>query len=66
MLFGEEHQELRRSLRRLIDREINPYVDDWEEAEIFPAKEVFKKLGDAGFLGINKPEEFGGLGLDYS
>ena len=66
MLFGEEHQELRRSLRRLIDQEINPYVDEWEEAEIFPAKEVFKKLGDAGFLGINKPEEFGGLGLDYS
>ena len=52
MLFSQEHRELRRSLRRLIDTEINPYVEEWEEAEMFPAHEVFKKLGDAGFLGI--------------
>ncbi len=61
-----EYKLLRESLVRLIDEEINPHVDEWEEARIFPAHEVFKKLGDAGFLGLNKPEEFGGLGLDYS
>src|SRR5438128_12196127 len=61
-----EHEELRRSLRRLIEQEINPYVDAWEAAEIFPAHEVFKKLGQAGFLGVTKPVEFGGQGLDYS
>jgi citronellyl-CoA dehydrogenase len=66
MIFTQEHEELRRSVRRFIDSEINPYVDEWEEAEIFPAHELFKKLGDAGFLGITKPEEFGGMGLDYS
>jgi citronellyl-CoA dehydrogenase len=66
MLFTPEHDELRRSTRKFIDQEINPYVDEWEDAEIFPAHEVFKKLGDAGFLGINKPDEFGGMGLDYS
>jgi citronellyl-CoA dehydrogenase len=66
MIFTPEHEELRRSVRRFIDAEINPYVDEWEEAEIFPAHELFKKLGDAGFLGITKPEEFGGMGLDYS
>src|SRR6185295_13923370 len=55
-----------RSLKKLIDDEINPHVDEWEEAEIFPAHEVFKKLGDAGFLGITKPEKYGGLGLDFS
>lgn len=66
MKLTEEHEELRRTLRKFIDTEINPYVDAWEEAEIFPAHEVFKKLGDLGFLGINKPEAYGGLGLDYS
>ncbi|MFQ5535256.1 MAG: acyl-CoA dehydrogenase family protein [Sphingomonadales bacterium] len=66
MLFTDQHRELRRSLRRLIDTEINPFVEEWEGAEIFPAHEVFGKLGAAGFLGINKPEEYGGLGLDYS
>ncbi|MBL8488600.1 MAG: acyl-CoA dehydrogenase family protein [Rhodocyclaceae bacterium] len=66
MLYTQEHQELQRSVRRFIDSEINPYVDEWEAAEIFPAREVFKKMGDAGFLGINKPKEYGGMGLDYS
>ena len=66
MKFTAEHDELRRSLRKLIDTEINPHIDDWEKAGIFPAHDVFKKLGNAGFLGISKPVEFGGAGLDYS
>ncbi|RZI42388.1 acyl-CoA dehydrogenase [Herbaspirillum sp. HC18] len=66
MQFTQEHQELQRSLKRFIDTEINPHVDEWEEAGIFPAHEVFKKMGDLGFLGLCKPVEFGGLGLDYS
>src|SRR6516165_8118513 len=66
MQFTPEHAEIRRTLRAIIDRDINPYVDKWEEDGIFPAHEVFKKLGDAGLLGINKPVEFGGMGLDYS
>jgi len=66
MLYGQEHIELQRSLKKFIDSEINPFVDEWEAAEIFPAHEVFKKMGSAGFLGINKPVEFGGMGLDYS
>jgi citronellyl-CoA dehydrogenase len=66
MLFTQEHEEMRRSLSRFIDQEINPYVDAWEEEGMFPAHDLFKKLGDAGFLGICKPPEFGGLGLDYT
>jgi citronellyl-CoA dehydrogenase len=66
MQFTQEHGEIRRTLRAIIDRDINPHVDEWEEAGIFPAHEVFKKLGDAGLLGINKPTEYGGMGLDYS
>ena len=61
-----EYKMLQDSLRRIIDEEINPHVDEWEDAQMYPAHEVFKKLGDAGFLGLTKPEQFGGLGLDYS
>ncbi|MBM3622650.1 MAG: acyl-CoA dehydrogenase [Alphaproteobacteria bacterium] len=66
MQFTAEHEQIRRTLRTIIDRDINPHVDKWEEDGIFPAHEVFKKLGDAGLLGIHKPIEYGGMGLDYS
>jgi len=66
MLFTEQHDELRRSVRRFVETEVNPHIDAWEDDDIFPAHEVFKKMGAQGFLGINKPTEFGGMGLDYS
>jgi citronellyl-CoA dehydrogenase len=66
MKLTHEHEELRRNLKRFIDAEINPRVDEWEAAEIFPAHEVFKKLGGLGFLGLTKPPEYGGSGLDWS
>jgi citronellyl-CoA dehydrogenase len=66
MQLTPEHLELRDSLLKFIEREINPYIEDWERAQIFPAHALFKKLGDAGFLGVCKPPEYGGLGLDYS
>lgn len=66
MKLTQEHHELVRSLRKFIDTEINPHVDAWEKAGIFPAHELFKKMGRLGFLGVNKPTEHGGLGLDYS
>jgi citronellyl-CoA dehydrogenase len=66
MLFTADHDEVRRSLQKFIASEINPFVDQWEAADIFPAHELFKKLGNLGFLGLNKPEAFGGQGLDYS
>ncbi|MES2298570.1 MAG: acyl-CoA dehydrogenase family protein [Pseudomonadota bacterium] len=66
MFDTHEHQQLQDNLKRFIDKEINPYVDEWEEAEIFPAHQVFKKMGELGLLGLTKPAQFGGLGLDYS
>jgi citronellyl-CoA dehydrogenase len=66
MQLTQEHEELRRNLSKFIDNEINPHVDEWEDAEIFPAHELFKKMGALGFLGLTKPEEYGGMGLDYS
>lgn len=66
MQLTTEHEQIRSTLRKFIDSEINPYVDEWEEAEIFPAHQVFKGLGDLGLLGVNKPVEYGGMGLDWS
>jgi citronellyl-CoA dehydrogenase len=66
MLFTEAHQRLKETARGFIEKEVNPYVDEWEEAQIFPAHEVFKKAGALGLLGICKPPEYGGMGLDYS
>jgi citronellyl-CoA dehydrogenase len=66
MQWTHEHLEIQKTLKRFIDAEINPHVDEWEAAEIFPAHEVFKKLGNLGLLGLTKPEAHGGAGLDYS
>jgi len=66
MQFTQEHEELKRTVERFVENELNPHVDEWEEAGIFPAHEVFKKLGDLGLLGLTKPEAYGGAALDYS
>ncbi len=66
MFDSHEHQQLQRTLKRFIESEINPHVDEWEEAGIFPAHALFKKMGELGLLGLTKPVEYGGLGLDYS
>src|SRR6188508_1191296 len=66
MKFSQEHEEIRRTMKKFIDAEINPHVDAWEDAEQFPAHEVFKKLGNLGMLGLTKPEAYGGAALDYS
>jgi citronellyl-CoA dehydrogenase len=66
MELTHEHQEIQRTLKRFIEDEINPHVDEWEAAEAFPAHEVFKKLGDLGLLGLTKPTDYGGMALDYS
>jgi citronellyl-CoA dehydrogenase len=66
MNFTQEHEELRRTVKNFVDKEINPYVEEWEKDGRFPMREIFKKAGDLGLLGISKPEKFGGMGLDYS
>lgn len=66
MIFTQEHNEIRRTVKNFVENEINPHCDEWERAGTFPMKELFKKLGGLGLLGISKPEEYGGMGLDYS
>ena len=66
MRFTEEHEQFRASVRRLVDEEINPHVDDWEEKGIFPAHDLFAKLGSIGALGLEYDPAFGGGGADHS
>jgi len=66
MIYTEQHLQLQDSLRRFLDAEVNPHVDEWEAAGTFPARELFRKMGRLGFLGVTKPVEYGGAGLDYS
>ncbi|CAN5707098.1 citronellyl-CoA dehydrogenase [soil metagenome] len=66
MRFTDEHNQLRRTVRDFVEKEINPHIDEWEREGAFPAHQLFKKAGNLGLLGINKPEAYGGMGLDYS
>ena len=62
--FTPEHDLFRRSVRDYVERELAPHALEWDEAGIFP-REVFKQVGDLGFLGVNYPEDVGGTGEDY-
>jgi citronellyl-CoA dehydrogenase len=62
----DEHQIFRKTLRDLFEREIDPYVDAWEEARTFPAHELFPKLGAVGLLGLEYEEAYGGMAADHS
>ena len=66
MNYGAEHLALMDVVRAFCENEINPNAAEWERAGIFPAHELFAKLGCLGLLGINKPQAYGGQGLDYS
>ncbi|MTI15605.1 acyl-CoA dehydrogenase family protein [Sansalvadorimonas verongulae] len=61
--FDDSHRLLRESVRRFVEQEILPCIDEWEAAEEFP-RELYRKAGEAGFLGIGYPEAFGGFGGD--
>ncbi len=66
-MFIENKQQMdmiRQSARDFAQYHIKPYVMEWDEAQLFPI-EVFKKLGEHGFMGVIVPEEYGGSGLGY-
>src|SRR5689334_9952969 len=62
-IFNEEHEQLRESIRNFATKELAPHADEWEETT-FPDW-VFTRMGELGFLGLDKPEEYGGQGGDY-
>ena len=60
---NEERKAFRESVARLVENEVTPYVDDWEETGTFPW-ELHAKFGELGVFGFNVSEEYGGLGFD--
>jgi citronellyl-CoA dehydrogenase len=65
-LETSQHKMIRETTQRFVETEVNPYSEEWEKEGIYPAHEVFKKLGNLDLLGIHKPEEYGGLGADFT
>src|SRR4051794_13542654 len=63
--FSEEHLAFRSMVRDVVEKEIVPYVDEWERAGIFPAHELFPKLGALGLLGLEYDPAYGGQGADH-
>jgi citronellyl-CoA dehydrogenase len=66
MDITHEHQQIHDTTRDFVEKEINPHAEAWEKEGAWPAREIFRKMGALGLLGISKPESVGGLGLDYS
>ena len=62
-IFTDEHEQLRDSIRRFVVKELQPHAEEWEE-ETFP-NWVFERMGELGFLGLDKPQAYGGQGGDY-
>src|SRR3954452_16962295 len=62
-IFTDEHEALRESIRRFAVKELAPHAEEWEETT-FPDS-VFARMGELGFLGLDKPEKYGGQGGDY-
>jgi acyl-CoA dehydrogenase len=62
--YTEEHRIFRQTVRKFFEKEVIPYIDEWEEAGIVP-KSVWRKMGQQGFLCMDLPEEYGGVGADF-
>jgi len=62
--YSEEHRIFRNSLRKYLEKEVIPHVEEWEEAGIVP-RSAWKGMGEQGFLCMGVPEEYGGLGADF-
>jgi|TARA_B110000977_G_scaffold70147_1_gene95235 alkylation response protein AidB-like acyl-CoA dehydrogenase len=63
MYFTEEHEVFRASFKNFLQKEVVPFIDDWEKSGTID-RFIWKKFGDMGYFGLRTPEEYGGLGLD--
>ena len=62
--FTEEHKLFKDSLRSFLQKEVVPHIDQWEEDRRIH-RDIWKKMGEMGFLGLSYPEEYGGANLDF-
>lgn len=61
--FSDEHNEIRKQVRRFVEQELKPHGDEWEQNRLVP-RSFLKRMGELGFLGIGYPEAYGGTGTD--
>jgi acyl-CoA dehydrogenase len=61
--FSAEHEQFRRSLRDFVEREVTPFVDQWDEAGTFP-RALYRRQAELGVQGLGAPEEYGGTPAD--
>lgn len=64
LYFKEEHTLFRNSVRQFMEKEVIPYIEIWETERKIP-KDIFKKMGEQGYLGLNFPEVYGGVHADF-
>ncbi|MCC9063465.1 acyl-CoA dehydrogenase family protein [Flavobacterium piscisymbiosum] len=62
--YNETQSMIAQSIKDFAEKNIRPNIMEWDEAQIFPV-DLFKKLGEMGFMGVLVPEEYGGSGLGY-
>ena len=62
--FTKEHEMFRESLRDFLNKEVKGNIDKWESDHKIP-RDIWKKMGDQGFLGLTYPEKYGGFDLDF-
>lgn len=63
--YSEEQELLRKTVRQFVDKEIMPYIREWDEKQFFEVK-ILKRLADLGLMGVCIPEAYGGSGMDYN
>lgn len=63
--FTEEQELLRKTVRSFVNKEIMPYIKEWDENQHFETS-ILSRLADLGLMGVCIPEQYGGSGMDYN
>lgn len=63
-IFGEEHEAFRRAVRAFVEREVAPHVEEWEANGVIP-RDLWLRMGELGYLGVEYDEKYGGAGADF-
>jgi len=64
LYFREEHNLFRDSVRQFMEKEVLPHINRWEEERTIP-EDIFRKMGEQGYLGLNFSEEYSGAGANF-
>ncbi|HKW93467.1 MAG TPA: acyl-CoA dehydrogenase family protein [Methylomirabilota bacterium] len=63
-IFDEQHAMFRQAVRAFVQKEVEPHVEEWEQAGQIP-KSIWPRMGELGFLGVEYDEKYGGAGADF-